>query len=395
MVNMDYSARIGRVSMLINAIKTGCVIQGCFNKTTTYCFLFIQAFIFSDAVYAEESKLKLSGDYFLFGLGSPDEIEGQDSIVASGIARVTANYSFADLRTDNANELQLRVDHKHGLTDDVPLDFVMKNLGGFSIIQPAFSDIGLRLTNLYWRKEFNQKNTELMVGFLDSTDYIDTYALGNPYGGFSNLQFSTGAGTIAIPDESTLGLTLRHITSDNYYALMSFSDAKADSTHPFEGLDNVVNENQYFKSLEIGWVTSKNEFYLRNLHLTLWHSDGKGQTDSENYGANVSAIYMTGNWMPFFRAGVAEGTESLYRSSVTFGTGYTGFSENSTLGLAFGWAEPNAPLEFDEVINAEMYYRVQMGHFSFTPNVQFVRELPWNVEENEAWIFGLRARVQF
>lgn len=111
-----------------------------------------------------------------------------------------------------------------------------------------------------------------MVGFLDSTDYIDTYALGNPWSGFSNVQFSTGAGAIAIPDESTLGVTVKHMMSANFYTLASFSDAKADSTEPFTGIDNIINENHYFKSVEIGWIPSKEVFYVQNVHLIVWHS---------------------------------------------------------------------------------------------------------------------------
>lgn len=346
-----------------------------------------------NAAYVD-GNLKISGDYFLFGLGSGAAMEDKDDYAVSGIGRVTANWTAFEDQSGNVGQVQLRVDHKHRLTNDVPLMYIFDNLGGYGIIQPAFSDIGLRLTNLYWRQEFNQQNTELMVGFLDSTDYVDTYALGNPYAGFSNLQFSTGVGTIPIPDESTLGFTLRHITSDNFYGLVSFSDALADSTEPFDGLSHIVRDNQYFKSLEIGWIGAKDAFYVQNIHMTLWHSDGKQEQETENYGVNVSATYLMGDWMPFVRAGVSHGDESLYESSFTFGTGYLGFDGN-TLGMAVGWAKPNLPMEIDEIVNAEVYYRMQFGALSLTPNLQYVSDLAWNPSEENALIFGLRARLTF
>ena len=196
-------------------------------------------------IYAQDN-IHFVGDYYAFGLSSSDHRATQDSFSASGIARATLNWRLYEEAGDNSGEIQLRVDHKHGYSDSTPSEFVMKNVGGFGLIQPAFSDIGLRLTNFYWKQNLNHENTELMVGFLDSTDYIDTYALGNPYSGFSNIQFSTGSGSIPIPDESTFGAVARHMMSDNYYVYVSISDAKADSTKPFDGPSQFVNDHQYF-----------------------------------------------------------------------------------------------------------------------------------------------------
>ncbi|MDN3612517.1 carbohydrate porin [Vibrio ostreicida] len=342
---------------------------------------------------ANES-ISFSGDYYVYGLSSSEVMTTRDSNAAAGIARATFNWqAYTDETDQDSGQLQIRVDQKHAYTDDSPSGFVMGNLGGFGLIQPAFSDIGLRLTNLYWKQEFNAQDTELMVGFLDSTDYIDTYALGNPYSGFSNLHFSTGAGAIAIPDESTLGVSLRHMMSDNYYAYFSFSDAKADSTEPFDGLDNFVSDNQYFKSLEIGWVSSKNAFYVQNSHLIVWHSDGSGIASSENYGANWSTIYMIDNWMPFFRAGVAEGSASLYQATVAAGTGYSGLGPG-TLGIALGWAKPVVD-QFDDTFNSEIYYSMKFGPVSVTPNIQYISSLPSNSQDDSAFVFGIRGHVGF
>lgn len=348
--------------------------------------------ISSETHSSEQKTVGVTGDYYVFGLTSNETLSGKDSSAAAGIARVTIDWLAYQDKTDlDTGSFRLRVDHKHDYTEDAPSKFVMGNIGGFGLIQPAFSDIGLRLTNLYWKQEFNAQDTEVMVGFLDSTDYIDTYALGNPYSGFSNIQFSTGSGSIAIPDESTLGVSVRHMMSENYYAYLSFSDAKADSTEPFEGFDNFFRDNQYFKSLEIGWVPNKDSFYMQNSHLTVWHSEGPKSQSSENYGANWSTIYKMGSWVPFFRAGVAQGPEALYKSSVVAGTGYLGLGPG-TLGFAVGWAEPNA--SFDDTYNSELYYRMKFGLVSVTPNVQYLNTLPFNSQADSAWVFGIRGNIK-
>jgi porin len=364
--------------------------HGMFKKQGLRTFLAAIFFSTPLELYSAEA-LRFVGDYYTFGLSSSDHRSKQDSVAAAGIARATINWRLYDEADGESGEIQLRVDHKHSYGDSAPSTFVMKNLGGFGLIQPAFSDIGLRLTNFYWKQNINQANTELMLGFLDSTDYIDTYALGNPYSGFSNIQFSTGAGAIPIPDESTFGAVARHMMSDNYYFYVSISDAKADSTKPFDGLSQFINEHQYFKSLEVGYVSSKERFYVQNSHLTLWHSDGKGESNTENYGANWSTIYKMGKWIPFFRAGVAQGPEALYESSVAFGSGYE--LGGGLLGLAVGWATPNAP--FDDVMNSELYYRMNWGPLALTPNLQYLYSLPNNSGTDQAWVVGLRGHLTF
>ncbi|CDT86596.1 conserved exported hypothetical protein [Vibrio coralliirubri] len=341
----------------------------------------------------EGQVLKGAVDYYGFGLTSSENLSNKDSSAAAGIARVTLNWR-AYQKEGDTGALQLRVDHKHGYTESTPKDFVIKNVGGFGLIQPAFSDIGLRLTNLYWAQTFDEQSTDMMVGFLDATDYVDTYQLGNPYYGFSNLQFSTGSGSIPIPDESTFGGVLRHMMSGNYYFYASFSDAKADSTQPFDGVEQFINDNQYFKSLEIGWVESKEDFYLKNSHLTVWHSDGPKEQVSENYGANWSSIYQMGSWIPFFRAGVAKGPEALYKSSVVFGTGYDGVG-TGLLGFALGWAKPNVASDVDDSYNSEIYYRMNWDALSLTPNVQYLHSLPFNSKADDSWIIGMRGNVHF
>ncbi|SON51868.1 conserved exported protein of unknown function [Vibrio tapetis subsp. tapetis] len=144
--------------------------------------------ISAEVTSSEHKPISVVGDYYMFGLSSSDPLQGKDNSAASGIARITLDWlALEDESTLDKGSFRIRVDHKHSYTEDSPSNYVMNNIGGFGLIQPAFSDIGLRLTNLYWKQEFNSQDTELMVGFLDSTDYVDTYALGNPYSGFSNL----------------------------------------------------------------------------------------------------------------------------------------------------------------------------------------------------------------
>ncbi|CAH6954137.1 Porin (modular protein) [Vibrio chagasii] len=75
-----------------------------------------------------------------------------------------------------------------------------------------------------------------------------------------------------------------------------------------------------------------------------------------------------------------------------FGTGYSGVGPGM-LGIALGWAKPNA--ELDDSYNSEIYYRMNWGALSLTPNVQYLHTLPFNSKADDSWIIGLRGNLHF
>lgn len=152
------------------------------KSNASFLFLFVIAVL--DHVKTVEAKdvPRLSGkfEYFTFGMVSNKTKPNQRKGAASGIARLALT-GLTNQKAESPNYVQLTLDHKHGYTEIPPSSYVISSMGGFGLIQPAFSDIGLRLTSLYWAQTFNQQESDMMIGFLDSTDYIDTYLLGNPY----------------------------------------------------------------------------------------------------------------------------------------------------------------------------------------------------------------------
>lgn len=341
--------------------------------------------------------VEIKADYLVYGTGATHTQTGKDPYAAGGIIRLMANWMLIENENNDTGQFVFKVEHRHRYTDTSPKAFVINNIGAVGLILPSLSDQGLRLTNLYWKQQFNQQDTELLVGFLDTTDYIDTYALGNPWNGFSNFIFSTGAGTLAMPDEASLGISVRHMFSQQLYGLASLSDGNADSSHPFEGVSNLIDEHELFSSLELGWVESLNQFYTRNIHATAWHLDGgtrHGQQDSQ--GINISATYMVDQWIPFFRAGYAEGDASLLSGSITAGIGYVGLgSGQDSLNLALAWGQPNKALfntQFDDQYTAEIFYKYRLNdHLTISPNVQYIKTLPFNPTADDSWEMGLRA----
>ena len=367
-----------------------------YKKVASVSFLMV-AIVISSQISAKESQLDLgwqgiNADYYSYMTTATNTIRDSESFAASGIIRLAGNYNFSA-----GSRIRFKVEHRDTFTSTTPKDFVFNSVGAVGLIVPQFSDQGFRLTNLYWEKQFNNNQTEMTLGFLDTTNYLDLYMLGNPWGGFNNFIFSTGAGSLTMPDEATLGVTLRHMFTDNIYGLASITDANSLSTEPF---DDIFKGGNLFKSLEFGWVPSLRNFYSNNVHILYWELDGGTRhSEEKSSGVNFSWVHKIDNIVPFIRAGVSDGDASLISTSITTGVGYFLADKKSSVGLAFGWGKPNKKLfktQFEEQYTTELYYKTTVFNaLTLTPNIQYLKGLPFNEEESSAWVFGVRMSLSF
>lgn len=349
---------------------------------------------------AEEHGLTFGVDYNLLALGANNTLASADQNAMSAVARFYGAWKLVGVDSANTGELVWKIEHRHAYTDTAPKAFAISNVGMAGMFAPSFSDQGSRLSNLYWKQTLNQGSTALMVGFFDTTDYVDTYALASPWSGFINLAFSTGSAAIGLPDDASLGIALGHMFSDNIYAVAGITDGNADSSHPFDGFDTFFNKNQYFTTAELGWTASQDRIYTDNVHLTYWHLDGGTKNSAEDsQGINFSASYFfTAQFMPFIRGGFAEGDASLLSSSISAGLGYFGLATpTNNLGFAVNWGKVNEEAfggGLDDQYSAELYYNMTIGkYFNITPDIQYVKN-PALSDEDNSWILGIRANIK-
>ena len=123
--------------------------------------------------------------------------------------------------------------------------------------------------------------------------------------------------------ENDLQSFMRYLT-DNLYAIANISDAGSMPTQPLETFKTFFTNNDYFKSIELGWVSSKKKFYHDNIHLNFWHSDGSDVTASlPGWGFVYSAThYFANKWLPFIRGGFARDGGTLLHKSLNAGTSF-------------------------------------------------------------------------
>ena len=183
----------------------------------------------------EDNGFSFTLDYSATFIGASNTLGNEDTF-AGGAVRFFGQWDLVGRDSGNTGSFIWKVENRHKYTD-IPPNGTKNEIGYVGIISPTFSDIGTRLTNLYWKQNLNQNRVEIIAGMIDVTDWVDVYALASPWTGFSNFAFATGGATIPTPDDATLGAYLNLMVTDNLYVIGGFADSNADSTDPFEGFD--------------------------------------------------------------------------------------------------------------------------------------------------------------
>ncbi len=347
----------------------------------------------------EKHGLNFTLDYTM-GLSSASQTLGEEDFFAGGAARFFGTWDLVGRDSGNTGSFVFKVEHRHKYTE-IPPQGTASQIGYVGLMFPTFSDIGTRLTNLYWKQNLSQGNVELIGGFIDTTDWLDLYALASPWTGFSNFAMATGAASIPTPDDATLGAYFSAMLSEKLYVIAGFADSNADSTDPFNGFDTFFDQHEFFKSIELGIVTSRDRFYLDNTHLAYWHADDREEAGVEGgWGLAFSYAHSYDEkWMPFVRAGYAENGGSLLQKTFTTGIGYHLSDEVSLLGFGFNWGEPNEGTfgpGLEDQYAMELFARLQvMKNLQITPDIQLVINPALNPEVEQSWVFAVRTRLYF
>lgn len=324
---------------------------------------------------------------------------GED-FASGGIARLFGTWALLDRTGPNTGALVLKGEHRHSYATVAPSGYGFDQ-GYVGLLNAPFNDQGFRLSNFYWKQRLFGGRATVTAGFLDTTDYVDAYALGSPWTHFGNLVFSTGSGTIGLPDEAAFGIAGGAFLSENVYVIGGLADANADSGDAFQGFETFFGESEFFSSLELGYTTAPDRLIFDNVHVTLWHTDGSDALDVNNgWGANFSASwYLSERWMPFLRGGYADDGGALLERSVSVGLGWQPRPGpgRDVLGLGLNWGRPNEDSfgpGLDDQWTGEVFYRLNLGkQLALTPSVQLIINPALDPGRDAVGVFGLRARL--
>jgi porin len=337
-------------------------------------------------------------DYSALYLGSDNSL-GRDN-ASGGMLRFFGSWDLVGRGTRNTGAFVWKIEHRHRYGKVPPSGFGLGELGYVGFIGAPWSNQGTRLTNLYWRQRFNEGKATVIAGYLDATDYADTFVGGSPWTGFTNLAFSTGSASMFLPNDATLGIAAAGMLTDNLYLIGGITNAYADPTDPFDdSFDRFFSDSEHFVTLEAGWTSSQARIYQDNTHLTFWHVDDSLQAGAvEGWGAAFSHVrHIDDHWMPFVRGGYAEDGGSLLQKSLSLGVMYQRNPGADLLGVGVNWGEPNESSfgsGLDDQYTVEAFYRIPLTQqIALTPGIQYIRNPALNPQDDSIFMFGLRARI--
>ena len=150
----------------------------------------------------EKHGLNFTLDYTAGFLGATNTMGAEDSFMG-GAARFFGTWDLVGRDSGNTGSFVFKIEHRHGYSD-LPPSATASQIGYVGLILPVLSDIKTRLTNLYWKQNLKQGNVEIITGMIDTTDWVDVYALASPWNGFFNFALATGGASIPVPDDAAL-----------------------------------------------------------------------------------------------------------------------------------------------------------------------------------------------
>lgn len=323
---------------------------------------------------------------------------GPNRNAGGGVARAFGHVSLYGSPGGATGTLTYKVENRHRYGDLAPQDLGL-SIGYVGLPATTFSDAGTLLTNLYWQHTSADNRWAMVAGIVDVTDYVDVYAFVNPWRDFSNLVFSTNP-TIPAPNQG-FGIAARATVGTNGYILGGIADVKGDPAAPGASLSDFLKDPETFKHLEIGYVSSFDDRFTDNIHLTLWQSDAVSGTGvPSGRGAAVSASWRVSDRVtPFARIGFGDGGGALYEKTAAIGFGYATDRADDVIGMGLNWSRPNADslgVGLDDQITFETYWRFSVAdRFEITPSIQYVDNPALAPAESALWFLGLRLRAVF
>ncbi len=340
---------------------------------------------------AEESGLQIGFAYTLLHQEVDESLTSEDS-ATSGIFRVSGKWELLNRGEKNKGQLVFSVDNRAAYSDLAP-----GSLGGeagyIGQTGALFSDVDTILGDFYWSQHLNDGQTGVIVGRYDPNDFFDALGYANPWTSFQNLSilFNT---SIALPDWG-FGIGAGHWFDDSWYAAASLSDANGVSTKEEFDFDT----DELYKTVEVGWSPSRDQRYLRNVHITLWQVDEReddGVDDADGVTLGLNWIWDE-TYMLFSKIGSSDADapndSQIAERSVTLGGIYYFAKRSDLMGLAYNTSELAAP-GLDDQDSLEFFYRLQLAqNLAITPSLQILDDPALNTEEDRITVISLRLRL--
>jgi len=335
---------------------------------------------------------------FTYGFDNNTQYLGTDSDKSpsdgfSNVFRFYGTWALTGRGTPNDGALVFKIEDRSAVGNNISTQALGPSLGYAGVFASTYSDAGVVLTNLYWRKHFANGRGGLVIGQVDVYDYVNVNSVSSPWTAFTNLAFEQQS-TFAGPSQG-LGAAVRWRLTDQWQVLGGIANANGDASEPFESAKELFDTGETFKHLAIGWAPKWGERYDHASQLTVWQIDERTEAGVEGgYGVSFATIAHKDNWRPFLRIGYANDAGTTLDREISFGIGYDARNGTDMAGLGVGWGR--APDSSRDQYTLEAFYRYGLTDFlQISPELQYVINPAFDTETDQILVLGLRLRAFF
>jgi porin len=319
--------------------------------------------------------------------------ERSPSDAASNVMRLYGTWTTTGRGTPHNSALVFKIENRTAVGDRTSPQVLGSSLGYAGTFASTYSDAGLVLTNLFWRKRFSGGRGSFVVGQVDVYDYVNVNGLASPWTAFTNLAFQQQP-TFAGPSQG-LGAALQWRLNDYWAVLGGIANANGDASEPLDSAEKLFDSGETFKHFALGWSPEWGDRYDQLLQLTFWQADERTEAGvAGGHGVSLAASGRAGQWRPFLRAGYAKDAGVMLDRAVSAGVGYDARGGKDLAGLAVAWG--TTPDNSRDQYTIEIFYRYDWTDFlQFTPSIQYVANPANDQDTDNILVLGARLRVFF
>ena len=337
------------------------------------------------------TRLNLGFDNITHYLRSDSDRSPSNAL--SNVTRIYGTWTATGRNAPDSGALIFKLENRSAVGSHISTQALGPSLGYAGVFASTYSDAGLVLTNLYWRRWFAGGRGGFVVGQVDVYDYTNVNSVSSPWTGFTNLEFQQQA-TFGGPSQG-LGAAVQWRLSDRWTVLGGLANANGDPSDPLDSAEKLFDSGETFKHLALGWSPEWGNRYDDMVQLTIWQIDERKEASVEGgHGLSFAASTSSGRWRHFLRAGYAKDAGVILDRAVSMGLGYDARGGRDLAGVGVAWGR--VPDSSRDQYTLEAFYRYDWTDFlQLTPSIQYVVNPADDPESSNILVLGARFRVFF
>lgn len=339
--------------------------------------------------------LQLQFSFQALALSTSEDVPEQQAAAARW--QMQGSWTLVDRGGNNPGTLTFRLENRYTIGDGIPPSQFGFQFGSVTPAGTGFNDFGTALTELAWRQTLLDGDLRFVFGKISASSWYNGHALSAPVRGFQNSAMQSSL-TKPGPGRG-LGIGLGYQITDDFVMVAGIHDANAETAgNPFD----TIGAQEFYKSVEFRYYpTTPDRARYDQIRFQVWHQDALAESETpEGHGVTMAASRLFDDrYYVFGLGGVSEGGGAVFDADAAVGVGLALRTSNRVaqdlIGLGVAWGRP-ANDRLQEQYTSELFYRFQLvERLAITPSVQYVRHPAANPTAEDAWVFGLRARITF